>query len=155
MKLSQFLLFITFCLVAVKAFEDLNNITLGRFSLWDPFDGPVVLDTCIYNQGRNRVYCSFENSKYTKKGLYVMIPITKVENGPFNEAEMLSFIDVKECDGDDCESSSRVATTTIWEIIEEGDSYKAKNRKFDVFVYTPTYHKDVYLHYDIVYVNKL
>jgi len=48
--------------------------------LHDPFDGDVYLEDCVFNQGIQRIYCSFENNKYAKKGLYAMIPVTKVDN---------------------------------------------------------------------------
>jgi len=158
MKSIQFLLFFTLCLlVVVNAFYDLDKIPLNSMELKDPFDGDVALDTCIYHQGRQRIYCFFEKEKYSEKGLYVMIPITKVENGPFRSDEYLSSSVVLSCnsEGKKCERGSRVATTSPWEIIEEGDSFNVKNRKIEVGVFNGEYYKEVFLHYNKVYINKL
>jgi len=157
MKFYQLLLLFTLCLIVVNAFSNLNDIPLRDFALKDPFDGDVMLDTCVFNQGSQKVYCSFENSKYVKKGLFVTVPITKVENGPFQSSELLSGASILKCnsEGKECEKDYRIATTSPWEIIEGGDSYEVSNRKIEVDVYTQDYHKEIYLYYDVVKVNKL
>jgi len=155
MKIYKFLLFIAFWLVVGNAYE----VELGsnrRFAVRDPWDGDVFVRNCVYISSiENYVMCIFEKEKYRKKGLYLKIPITEVTGGSLTDG-LISSATVVTCDKENknCSRDYVFATTSRWEIIEAGDSYKVKeNSKIEVSVYTATGSRDIYLHYNKVLVK--
>jgi len=161
MKLLNLEFLFTLCITLISALN-LNDIPIPAMGLQlvDPgyFTSNVEVSNCSYNQGRRRIYCNFKDSKYTKKKLYIMVPVLDGSSN-FSSNDVIKEWSLNHCLNSVCSSTPNLAVMTGWERIEGGDTYRpsevlgyTNSAKFTAIL-SNNNHIDLY--YKKVYVNQL
>jgi len=125
MKLLNLQLLFTLCLTLINALNvndiplSVNNVHITDNGIGAP---NVYINTCSYNQGVKRIYCTFKNKKYTDKNLYVMIPVEPL--GVLKNENVIKNWNIVSCfDKVGCYNTDELGCMSLWEIVEAGDAY--------------------------------
>jgi len=118
----------------------------GKLYIRDPIDANVELANCYYNQKTKMVNCDFYKTKYN--GLYAIFPVSSGK-GEFQVNDVIT--EWKLVQGKKSKQVLELASTSAFEIIENGDVYKTRDES--AFRATLKNNSVIELKYNKVYIT--